>query len=194
MDTVKTGSLIRMLRTEKNMTQKELAKILCLSDKTISKWERGLGCPDPSLWSKLSQTLGVGIDSILKGEIEAQQPIGGNMKKSKFYICTNCGNILFSTGEAEIVCCGRKLIPLKANKAEEAQKLKVETIEDDWYITSDHPMTKENHITFVAFATGDRIQFYKQYPEWNLQVRFQKRGHGTLFWYSTTQGFFYQLI
>ena len=34
----------------------------------------------------------------------------------------------------------------------------------------------------------------KQYPEWNLQVRFQRRGHGTLLWYSTTKGLFYQLI
>ena len=55
-------------------------------------------------------------------------------------------------------------------------------------------MEKENYLSFVAFATGDKIQLIKQYPEWNLQVRIQKRGHGMLFWYSTTQGFFYQLL
>lgn len=194
MDTVKTGNLIKTFRLEKGMTQKELADKLCLSDKTISKWERGLGCPDPAIWDRLSNILGVGVDSILKGEIESRQPVGGNMKKSKYYVCPQCGNILFSTAEAELMCCGRKLEAMEARKADQTQKLIVEMIEDDWYITSDHPMEKENYITFVAFAAGDRVQLYKQYPEWNMQVRFQKRGHGTLFWYSTTQGFLYQLI
>lgn len=194
MNTIKTGSLIRKLRTEKGLTQKALAEKLCLSDKTISKWERGYGCPDPAIWDSLSAILGVGVESILKGELETSQPVGGNMKKSKFYICPTCGNIVVATGDAEIVCCGRKLNPLQPKKADEQNKLKIETIEDDWFITSDHPMTKECYISFVAFATGDRIQLFKQYPEWNLQVRFQKRGHGTLLWYSTLQGLQYQLI
>ena len=194
MNSVKTGNLIKAFRLEKGLTQKQLADKLCLSDKTISKWERGYGCPDPAIWDNLSNILGIGVDSILKGEIEFSQPIGGNMKKSKYYVCPVCGNILLSTGEAEIMCCGRKLKPMEARKATENQRLMVENVEDDWYITSDHPMTKDDYISFVAFASGDRIQMYKQYPEWNLQVRIHKRGHGMLYWYSTTQGFFYQLI
>ena len=46
MDYNKVGRLIYDLRKEKGMTQKELAELLNLSDRTVSKWERGNGCPD----------------------------------------------------------------------------------------------------------------------------------------------------
>ena len=83
---------------------------------------------------------------------------------------------------------------MTAKKAEESEKFHVEVIENDWFLTTDHPMEKENYISFVAFATGDKVQLYKLYPEWDLQLRIPKRGHGTLFWYSTTKGFFYQYL
>ena len=52
MDCSKVGKLIFELRKEKNMTQKELADAMNLSDRTISKWERGIGRPDISLLSE----------------------------------------------------------------------------------------------------------------------------------------------
>ena len=54
MDREKIGALLRQLRLEKGMTQKEAAHALQISDKTISKWERGLGCPDISMLPSLS--------------------------------------------------------------------------------------------------------------------------------------------
>lgn len=53
MDCVKIGHLISQLRKEKKLTQQNLADSLGISNKTISKWECGLGCPDLSLWSDL---------------------------------------------------------------------------------------------------------------------------------------------
>ena len=49
MDCSKIGKLIYNLRKEKDMTLKQIADLMNISDKTISKWERGLGCPDISL-------------------------------------------------------------------------------------------------------------------------------------------------
>ncbi|HAL00573.1 MAG TPA: XRE family transcriptional regulator, partial [Exiguobacterium sp.] len=49
MDNEKIGQFIYTLRKEKDMTQKQLAEALYLSDRTISKWERGIGCPDITL-------------------------------------------------------------------------------------------------------------------------------------------------
>ena len=46
----------------------------------------------------------------------------------------------------------------------------------------------------MAFATGDRLQVVKQYPEWDLQTRIPGRNHGMLLWYSQKQGLLYQLI
>ena len=75
MNCDKTGKLIARLRKEKNMTQKQLADAMNISDKAISKWERGLGCPDVSLLPELSQLLGVNIEEILAGEIELNETI-----------------------------------------------------------------------------------------------------------------------
>ena len=112
MDYEKIGSLICKLRKEKGLTQKQLGDKLHLSDKTISKWERGLGCPDISSLQSLADILGVNTEKILLGELNQKDLDGGNMKKLKFYMCPDCGNIIISTSNSEVSCCGRKLSAL----------------------------------------------------------------------------------
>ena len=192
MDCSRVGNLIFDLRTEKGLTQKQLADAMNISDKTESKWERGLGCPDVSLLSELSAILEVDIKRLLGGELEENTFVGGNMKKATYFVCPTCGNVVLSTGNAEVSCCGRRLSSMTPKKAEE--KLNVESVENDWYISSDHSMSKEDYISFVAFATGDKVNFIKQYPEWNLQARIPKREHGMLIWYSNKDGLLYQLV
>ena len=194
MDIGKTGLLIRDLRTKMGMTQKSLADLMNISDKTVSKWERGMGLPDVSLLVELSQIFGVNVDILLTGNMNVCDEKGVNMKNAKYYVCPECRNLVFATGDAEISCCGRKLTALEMKKAEPDEKLSVEIIENDWYITTSHPMTKEHYISFVAFATGEKIEMMKTYPEWDMNVRIQKRGHGKLVWYCTNHGLFYQLI
>ena len=194
MDCEKTGALIRRLRTEKGLTQLRLAEKLGVSDKAVSKWERGLGCPDISLLNRLSDILGADLSAILSGELLSGEKEVGNMKKAKYYVCPQCGCITLTTGEAQISCCGRPLAALTPVKADECEKLTVEEIENDWYVTSNHRMTKEDYISFVALATGERAEIVRQYPQWNLQARFQRRGHGTLLWYSKALGLKYMLI
>ena len=203
MDYEKIGKVIYELRTERRLTQKELADELNISDKTVSKWERVAGCPDISLLRELAKYFCVDMEKVLGGSLAENDFVGGNMKKSKFYVCPICGNVTVCTGNAEISCCGRKLEAIEPRKingedvTEEEKKaasICVETVEDDWYITSAHPMRKDDYISFVAFLTGDQLHMYKAYPEWDLQIRIPKRGHGMLVWYSTQQGLFYQLI
>lgn len=190
----KVGNIIKKLRLEKNYTQKQLADMMNISDKTISKWERGLGCPDLSLVSELSEILEVDIKKLLDGDLIQNSFVGGNMKNSKYYVCPTCGNISLCTGNAEISCCGRVLKELELKKAKNEEKLLVEEIENEWFISSNHPMAKEDYISFIAFATGDKVQIIKQYPEWNLQVRIPKKGRGKLIWFSTKEGLLYQLL
>ena len=80
------------------MTQKQLAGYLGLSDKPISKWERGLGLPDVSLIAGLSDILEVNIKDMLRGGLTENSFEGGNMKKSKFYVCPICGNVSICSG------------------------------------------------------------------------------------------------
>ncbi|MBU2699689.1 transcriptional regulator with XRE-family HTH domain [Sporomusaceae bacterium BoRhaA] len=117
MNCDKIGKLIYNLRKEKNMAQKEIADLMNISDKTISKWERGLGCPDVSLLPELSQILGVNIEEILLGKIESNERIGGNMKKLKFYVYPQCNNLMTATGDANISCCGRRLETISCSKS-----------------------------------------------------------------------------
>ena len=194
MDCQKTGELIYQVRREKRMTQKALADQMNISDKTVSKWERGLGCPDVSLLPELSKILGIDIEMILSGSLDSNEAIGGNMRKVKFFVCNECGNIVTSTGETSISCCGRKIESAKVKKADEEHKLEVEPIETEWYISCAHEMMKDHFISFIAVATGDKLLLTKQYPEWNLQVRIPKRGRGKLIWFSTSKGLFYQLL
>jgi len=194
MDNRKVGELIFQLRKEKGLTQKQLADQMNISDRTISKWERGIGCPDVSLLSSLSAILGVNIENILGGELSPNEFVGGNMKKSNYYVCPTCHNIVLATGEVTISCCGRKLERLEAKKATDEEKLSITEMDNEWYITSEHPMTKEHYVSFIAFATGEQVQIMKQYPEWNLQARIPKRKHGKIVWYDTQLGLFYQLI
>lgn len=87
MDCSKIGALLVHLRKEKGLTQKTLADALHVSDRTISKWERGIGCPDVSLLQELSDALDINIEKILSGELAPCETDGGNMKKMKFYVC-----------------------------------------------------------------------------------------------------------
>lgn len=188
MDCNKVGKLILSLRKEKGMTQKEIADSMNISDKTISKWERGLGCPDVSLLSELSQILDVNIERILSGSIEPNETNAGNIKRIKFYVCPNCGNIINSTGETEISCCGRKLDPLKAKRADSVHRAKIETIDNEHYVTFNHEMSKSHYICFVAYVTCDRLNFVRLYPEQDAHLRLPRMFGGNLYFYCSKHG------
>lgn len=181
MDCKKVGKLILTLRQEKGLTQKALADAMNISDRTISKWERGIGCPDVSLLRDLSDILEVNIEKILSGDLEPNISDGGNMKKIKFYVCPDCNNILCSTGETEISCCGRKLNPLTVHQEDSEHQICVTEIENDYYITFQHEMSKQHSIMFFAYVTYDRLLLVRLYPEQSAEVRFPKMQWGDLY-------------
>lgn len=194
MNNSKIGNLIYRLRRENNMTQLQLADRMNISDKAISKWERGLGCPDVSLLLDLSQIFGVDLEKLLSGELDTNDILGGNMKKTKFYVCPHCGNVITAMTDTTISCCGKKLKAMQPKQATDDEKLSVEVIENDYFIFSEHEMLREHYISFVALLTGDSIMLRKQYPEWELQIRIPVFAHGKLVWYCTKHGLFYQNV
>ncbi len=194
MDTTKIGELICTLRKEKGLTQVQLAERLNVSDKAVSKWERGLGCPDVSLLARLSQVFAVDLEKLLAGELDPNSQAAGNLKNLHFYVCPTCGNLVTALVDTPVSCCGKKLTALTAQKVGPEEKLSVEIIENDYFISSDHEMSKDHYISFVAFLTGDTVLLRKQYPEWNLQTRLPVFAHGRLLWYCTRHGLFYQNV
>ncbi|MBR6243128.1 MAG: helix-turn-helix domain-containing protein [Ruminococcus sp.] len=194
MDQIKTGELIKRLRTDMGLTQKQLAERISVSDKAVSKWETGSGCPDISLLSALAEVFGTDIQVLLSGEIDKNESEVGNMKKLKFYVCKDCGNIITATSEAAVTCCGNRLSALEPQKAEESEMLKVEDIGGELYISSDHEMTKEHFISFAAYQSDNSFMMFKQYPEWNVQFTLPLYRSGRLVWYCTKCGLMYQDI
>ncbi len=194
MDNAKIGKLIRELRKEMKLTQLQLADRMNISDKTVSKWERGLGSPDVSLLPEISGILGVDLESLLSGQLDENSTQGGSMKRTSFYVCPTCGNIMTAITHSTMSCCGKKIIPLEAKKADADHFLSVERIENDYFISSGHEMEKGHYISFVALVFGDMVIIRKLYPEWNVQVRIPVFGHGKLVWYCTQHGAFYMNV
>ena len=188
MDCVKIGKLISSLRKEKNLTQKNIADALGIQSKTVSKWECGLGCPDLSLWPDLSAILGVDMKQMMEGEITPNKPDSGNIEKVRFYVCPSCGNILVSTGSASIFCCGRQLEYLLPSDASVAPKITVEEMDTDYYVTFEHPMTKEHYISFVAAVKSDRVFLNRLYPEQSPTCRVPIAIGGKLYVYCVKHG------
>ena len=194
MNTYITSIAIRQLREKRNLTQAQLAEKIGVSSKTISKWETAKGLPDISLLQPLAQALRISVIELMNGEPIMNKNTSANMLRSRFYVCPVCGNIVHSTGNSVISCCGINLPALEAEEADSDHTVRITAVEDEHFITIDHPMTKQQFISFLAFVTSDRVQMVKFYPEGNAETRLQLRGPGILYWYCNHHGFFQQKI
>lgn len=185
-----TGAMIRRLREQRKLTQAQLAELLFISDKTISKWENGKGYPDISLLEPLAEVFGISVAELLSGRAVSNVNISGNMLRSRFYVCPVCGNIIHTMGEAMICCHGIQLTPCEPEHADAHHAASIEVIEDEYYLRIDHDMTKEHFITFAAALSPDRLQMVRLYPEGHAETRFQMRGVREILYFCNRDGLF----
>lgn len=185
-----TGAIIKELREKRGLTQLELARRLCISDKTVSKWETGKGYPDITLLEPIASAFGVSVTELLSGNAVSNANVSGNMMKSKFYVCPICGNMMHSMGEAVIQCHGIQLLPCQGEEPDEMHSITTEKIEDEYFVTIDHEMTKQHYISFIAAVSPDRIQMVKLYPEGNPEARFQIRGVKKILFFCNRDGLY----
>ena len=190
MNTYVTSATIRNLREKRGLTQAELAEKIGVSSKTVSKWETAKGLPDISLLQPLAQALNISLIELMNGEHITNKNISSNLLRSKFYVCPVCGNLLHSTGNAVISCCGITLPALEAEEPDAEHQAILQPVEDEYFISIPHPMTKAHSISFLAFVTCDRVQLAKFYPEGDAQTRLSLRGGGYLYWYCNHHGLF----
>ena len=210
MNNYVTGAVIKALREKMKMTQEELAQKIFVTSKAVSKWETGKGFPDIGLLESLGKALGVSVIELLSGESITNQSKACNMAKGKVYVCPVCGNIIHTTGEAVISCCGITLPALEAEETEAISAgstigsdststsnggdsnhaLNIEVVEDEYFVTINHPMTKEHYISFIAAISDQGIQLTKLYPEGPAQARFKIAGVRKLFAYCNRHGLF----
>lgn len=194
MDTYVTARSVKRLREEKRMTQNELADQLGVSSKTVSKWETARGLPDISLIEPLAKALGVSVIELINGDYRINENAACNLKRSKFYVCPVCGNVIHAAGAAVISCCGITLPEAEAENGTEdgdvTHHLEVMYTDSRHYVKLSHPMTKEHYISFIAYITDGHFEMKKLYPEGSAEADFLGRGHGLIVAYCNQHGLY----
>ena len=194
MDNFVTGAVIRQLRQRKKMTQAALAGWIGVSPKTVSKWETAKGLPDISLLDALAGALDVSVMELMSGNTVKNRNLSGNLLRSRFYCCPVCGNVLHAMGDALISCCGVALPPLEATETDEDHRITLLPVEDELFLSVNHAMTKQHHLSFLAYVTTDRLELVKLYPEGNAECRIRRKGRGFLYLYCNHHGLMKQKI
>ena len=204
-----TGSTIKCLREKAKLTQCELASLLNVSDKTVSKWETGRGFPDIVFLEPLAQVLKVSIIELLSGKEIVNQNKNAKIQRSKFYVCPICGNVVFSVGEALISCCGIQLPALECENLGEnlgenpenlenpedgelakSHEIKVENSDGELFVYLNHPMEKGHYISWIACVGFNFVNIVKLYPEQNPEARFPFKKDCSFFAYCNHHGLF----
>ena len=170
MDQIKTGRLIRALRQGQNLTQAELGEKLGVGGKAVSKWECGAGAPDIALLPRLSELLGVDTEALLRGELGENDRSSGNLRRMRFYVCPDCGNLLFSLEGAEVSCCRGGPAPHR------------------------HPQRRGLVRHRRPPHDEGSLRLRKLYPQWDLSARLPYFPQGTLLWYDTREGLLSQEV
>lgn len=116
------------------------------------------------------------------------------MKDSSIYICPECGNIALNESEKPS-CCQKPLEhPLEAKEIgeEDEHYLSLEPVENEWHVSSKHPMTKDHFLSYALLVTEGGRAVKKAYPEWDFSWRITVDGPGRLYSYCTQHGLHYQ--
>ncbi|MBO4914997.1 MAG: helix-turn-helix domain-containing protein [Oscillospiraceae bacterium] len=185
-----TGAMIKRLREKRKLTQLRLAEELSVSEKTVSKWETGRGYPDISLIEPLSEALGISVIELFSGEDVVNTNRASDMLRAKLFVCPICGNIVQSTGEAVVSCCGLTLPPLEAESEDAEHSLHVERVDDEYYVSIAHEMSKTHYISFIAAIRDDGFELKKLYPEGSAGAYFKISGTRELLCYCNRHGLF----
>ena len=190
MDRYITGAAIRRLREGKKLTQEELASRIFVSSKTVSKWETGQGLPDITLLEPLAKALDISVIELFSGDEVRNANRSADIAKLRFYVCPVCGNVVQASGEAVISCCGVRLPPAEPEEPDPEHALRLEKVEDEYYVSMEHPMTREHHISFLAAVSDHSVQFAKLYPEGGAEARFRIDRVKYLYAYCNHHGLF----
>lgn len=185
-----TGTMIKRLRESRKMTQMQLAEEISVSDKAVSKWEKGRGYPDIALIEPLAAALGVSVIELFSGEDVVNTNRSFNMQRVKLHVCPICGNIIHSTGDAVVSCCGIVLPSLEAESEDVIHHIQVERVEDEYYVTISHEMSKTHYISFILALQDDGYEIKKLYPEGNAEARFKISRTKAFLYYCNQHGLF----
>ena len=106
------GNMIASLRKERGMTQAELAAIMNITDKAVSKWERDLSCPDIASLPKLAETLQVSVDELM--QVRGRSGSGADKQSARDIIGLVFKAVTLAMGVAVVVLSRMKSLDTNA--------------------------------------------------------------------------------
>lgn len=109
--------------------------------------------------------------------------VAANLTRSSFRVCPTCGNVIWSSGNAATACCGNALEPLMAIRSEGILDANVEAVDGILRVHINHPMTKQNHLLFIAAVGDDLVRIKRLYPEQEAWAEFFMQGPCRLYAY-----------
>ena len=124
----------------------------------------------------------------MNGEYIANKNVSANIKKSKFYVCPICENIIHSVRENIVSCCSMVLHVLEAENEDDNHKINIEKIENEYLVSLNHEVTKQHNISFIAYVTVDRCEILELYPEQEAMTRILRRDSRTIYVYCNKDG------
>lgn len=190
MDRYLTGATIKELRERQGITQAQLAQVLSVSDKAVSKWETGAGYPDITLLEPIGCALHVSVAELLSGSTVKNANVSANMLRSRFYVCPVCNNTVHAMGEAHICCHGISLPPLTAEAFDLEHAMHASCADDELFVWAEHAMDKQHHVVFLAAVSPDCVQIARLYPEGPCEAHFRRSGVRDLYLYCNKDGLF----
>ena len=132
--------------------------------------------------------LGAALSTLKRWSAVENRNVAANCRRSVFYICPSCGNIVWSTGEAVVSCCGAALEPLAATKNDSLLDATVEVADGCQRVHVAHPMTKQNHLLFIAAVGDDLVRIKRLYPEQEARAEFALQGPSSIYVYGRDCG------
>ncbi|MBQ2956484.1 MAG: helix-turn-helix domain-containing protein [Clostridia bacterium] len=186
-----TGAIIRQLREQKGLTQESLAAQLHVSSKAVSKWETGQGLPDISLLEPLAKALDISMIELFAGRNIVNKNRSSNLLRSVCYVCPVCGNGILALGQAVVSCCGITLPPLQSEHADEEHPISISVSDGEYYVSIDHPMSKDHYISCIFAISDNGLQYVQLYPESFAEARFRISNVRWIYAYCNRHGMFH---
>lgn len=114
--------------------------------------------------------------------------VAANLKRSCFYVCPDCNNVVWSAGEAAVSCCGHALDPLVARKNAGVLDATVEVVAGCQRVHVAHSMTKADYLLFIAAVGDDLVRIKRLYPEQEARAEFFLQGPCKVYAYGSRCG------
>lgn len=132
--------------------------------------------------------MGAVIPTLKRWKTSENKNKSANCRRSLLHVCPACNNVIWSTGNVAISCCGNTLEPLRAVRNEDILDASVALEEGCLHAFVSHPMTKEDHLLFIAAIGDDLVRIKRLYPEQEARAEFYMQGRCRLYAYGNDCG------